>query len=54
MPNGLMAMPPPIDSEIRSAPVESAASQAVIMLHRTRDLPVRERAMPICSLRSQR
>jgi transposase len=38
---------------MRSVPVKSAASQAVMMLHRTRDLLVRQRTMLMCSLRSQ-
>jgi transposase len=39
---------------MRSVPVNSARSEAVIMVHRTRDLLVRQRTMLICSLRSQR
>jgi transposase len=38
--------------QMRSVPVKSAASQAVVVLHRTRDLLVRQRTMLICALRS--
>jgi len=37
---------------LRSVPVKSAESQAVLLLHRTRDLLVRQRTMLICALRS--
>ena len=37
---------------MRFVPVKSAASQAVLTLHRTRDLLVRQRTMLICALRS--
>jgi transposase len=37
---------------MRSVPVKSARSQAMVTLHRTRDLLVRQRTMLICALRS--
>lgn len=37
---------------MRSVPIKTAASQAVLVLHRTRDLLVRQRTMLICALRS--
>ena len=37
---------------LQSVPVRSAENQAVVMLHRTRDLVVRQRTMLICALRS--
>jgi transposase len=38
--------------QMRPVPVKSAASQAMVTLHRTRDLLVRQRTMLICALRS--
>jgi transposase len=38
--------------QMRAVPVKSAESQAVVVLHRTRDLLVRQRTMLICALRS--
>ena len=38
--------------QMRFVPVKSAASQAVLTLHRSRDLLVRQRTMLICALRS--
>lgn len=37
---------------IRSVPVKSAEQQSVLLLHKTRDLLVRQRTMLICALRS--
>jgi transposase len=37
---------------MRGVPVKSAEQQGVLMLHRTRDLLVRQRTMLICALRS--
>jgi transposase len=37
---------------MRAVPVKSAASRGVLLLHRTRDLLVRQRTMLICALRS--
>jgi transposase len=37
---------------MRSVPVKTEAQQAVLLLHRARDLLVRQRTMLICSLRS--
>jgi transposase len=37
---------------LQAVPVRSAENQAVLMLHRTRDLLVRQRTMLICALRS--
>jgi transposase len=38
--------------QMRSVPVKSEASQAVLLLHRARDLLVRQRTMLICAFRS--
>jgi|SRR5579859_3984798 len=38
--------------QMRSVPIKSEASQAVLLLHRARDLLVRQRTMLICSFRS--
>lgn len=38
--------------QMRSVPVKSAEAQAMVVLHRTRDLLVRQRTMLICALRS--
>jgi len=38
--------------QMRSVPVKSEANQAVLLLHRSRDLLVRQRTMLICAFRS--
>jgi transposase len=38
--------------QMRAVPVKSVESQGVLLLHRTRDLLVRQRTMLICALRS--
>jgi transposase len=38
--------------QLRAVPVKSAEAQAMVVLHRTRDLLVRQRTMLICALRS--
>jgi transposase len=38
--------------QMRMVPIKSADQQSVLMLHRTRDLLVRQRTMLICALRS--